>query len=69
LRACSTRAALEAVATAPWVDGYDREFIRNTLAEEPNLDYLSAVTNRRIEKILMEDEFRKRHPNAQRIYI
>jgi hypothetical protein len=61
-----TRAKLYELATDKFVDGYDREFIANVL-DEASLDYLSAVTNRRIEKILGDAEFRKRHPNATRI--
>jgi predicted restriction endonuclease len=59
-----TRTGLEVALAAPWLDVYDREIIRNLFAEEPSFDYLSALTNRRIEKILKESEFRKRHPNA-----
>lgn len=56
------RAKLMELAIAPWVDGYTREFIQNVLLED--LDYLSAISARRIQKLLEEDEFRQQHPNA-----
>lgn len=66
-QAASIRSKLQELTSASWVDGYDREFIRNILAEE-NFDYLPAITNKRIEKLLAEDDFRKKHPNAIRHY-
>jgi hypothetical protein len=59
------RARLEAVRWAPWLDSFDREFIANRFQDEPSLDYLSAITARRIDKILKEAEFQRLHPNAQ----
>jgi hypothetical protein len=60
------RVKLMELAAAPWVDGYDREFIANVLEED--LDYLSAISARRIQKLLEENEFKRKHPNAKKVY-